>query len=56
MRLVIMYIWHVYLEKSDTRMFVSRPGRKLQKLMDSLNHFFLSSLAEKTKTWIDEHI
>lgn len=57
MRLAVTYMWHVYLEKSDnTCMFVSQQGRKLHKLVDSLNHFFLSSVAEKTKAWIDEHI
>lgn len=57
MCLAVMCMWHVYLEKSDnTCMFVSRQGRKLHKLMDSLKHFFLSSVAEKTKTWIDERI
>lgn len=48
MRLAVTCMWHVYLEKSDdTCMFVSRQGRKLHKLMDSLNHFFLSSVAGK---------
>lgn len=50
---------HVYVAclPGEVRcMFVSQQGRKLHKLVDSLNHFFLSSVAEKTKACIDERI
>lgn len=41
---------HGEVKQCTVGRLLSQQGRKLHKLMDSLNHFFFSSLAEKPKS------